>query len=108
MTSAFPLVALGGVLVVAAAVRRGRSRPPAPTCSTWAIPSPVPEDVAKRAGELLATGADYGTTLLETWGGRLYKFIVETHGPSPQNPQPHKGVGVRVCVGTGVPSDGGS
>jgi hypothetical protein len=100
MNVAAPIVALGAVLVVAVA-RRGHSR--APTCVAWAVPSYVPTDVALRATDILATRPDYGETFEETWAGKLYKFIVETHGPNPQNPRPHKGVGVRVCVRT----DGG-
>jgi hypothetical protein len=107
MNPAVPLLAFGGAVLVAAAMRRGRSRSPAAQACDWAIPTSIPPDVVARANEILASGADYGTTLDETWDGRLYRFHVETHGPNAGNPQPHKGVGVHVCVSTAVPGDGG-
>jgi hypothetical protein len=76
-------------------------------CTAWAVPTRVPADVARRASEILAGSPDYGTELVEEWDGQLWKFIVETHGPNPQNPRPHKGVGVRMCTGTVVRGDGG-
>jgi hypothetical protein len=53
-----------------------------------------------RAKEILAGSPEYGTELVEEWEGQVWKFVVEMHGPNPQNPRPHKGVGVRLCADT--------
>lgn len=96
-------VGAGGVaaaaLVVYAMRRRQVAAPaPPPACALWIVPSVVPTSIANRAMQILLTGPELGTSFIEQEGGHLWKYIVETHGPSKQIPHPHKGVGVRVCA----------
>lgn len=92
------LVAGAAALGVAMARTRSRKARRRVSCDAWALPKRVPPNIARRAKEILAEAPDYGTERLEEWDGQLWKFVVETHGPNPENPRPHKGVGVRLCA----------
>jgi hypothetical protein len=102
-----PLLGIAGTLaIIGASSRRRTSAPlpaplPAPTPDTsrctWAVPSPIPIEVVRRACEIQAIGAPLGTEYVEELGGRIYKFRREMHGANKQIPYPHPGVGVRLC-----------
>jgi hypothetical protein len=99
-----PLLGIAGALALAVSARRRAPRPPDPSRCAWEIPDPITPNVRRRADELQALGAPLGTEYVEALDGHLYKFRREMHGPNKQNPAPHPGVGVRVCVlngGTG-------
>jgi len=77
---------------------------PAPpsSCATnqWHLPEyrDLPQDVIERAKQILVSTAPMGHELVEHIAGRVWKFKVEVHGANEMNPNPHRGVGVRICV----------
>ena len=75
---------------------------PAARCDSeqWKVPpqQAVPPEVTARAVEILTSPAPLGHEQVEYVAGRMWKFVVEMHGPNDQNPKLHRGVGVRLCV----------
>lgn len=74
----------------------------APRCESdqWKVPPQraVPPEVTARAVQILTSPAPLGHEQVEYVAGRPWKFVVEMHGPNEQNPNLHRGVGVRQCV----------
>ena len=72
-----------------------------PMClsNDWLLPAQqdVPSEVTARAVEILHSPAPLGSQTVEYVAGRIWRFQVEIHGANDQNPQPHRGVGVRLC-----------
>jgi hypothetical protein len=77
--------------------------PPWPTgCASndWQLPAQrdIPQEVTDRAVEILRSPAQLGTQIVERVAGRVWRFQVEIHGANELNPNPHRGVGVRLCL----------
>ncbi len=90
-------------LLPAGPARPGVAAPaPAPRCDSeqWRTPPEpaVPAEVHARAVQILTSAAPLGHEQVEYVAGRMWKFVVEMHGPNDQNPKLHRGVGVRLCV----------
>jgi hypothetical protein len=75
---------------------------PLPGCASqqWHLPAQreIPKEVTDRAVEILRSPAVMGSSTIEQVAGRVWRFQVEIHGANDQNPNPHRGVGVRLCV----------
>ena len=75
---------------------------PLPSCASqqWQMPEQrdIPREVTDRAVQILKSSAPMGAQLVEQVAGRIWRFQVEVHGANELNPQPHRGVGVRLCV----------
>ena len=93
-----PMVGIAGALMFIASARRPAPRPPDTSRCAWDVPDPVPPGVVRRAYELLARGDPLGTEYVEELDGTIYKFRREIHGPNPEIPFNHPGVGVRACA----------
>ena len=72
------------------------------TCSSsqWHVPAQqdIPKEVTARAVEILHSPVPLGAQTVERVAGRVWRFQVEIHGANDQNPKPHRGVGVRLCL----------
>jgi len=68
--------------------------------SQWRLPAQrdIPSEVTARAVQLLHSSAPLGASFVERTAGRVWRYQVETHGANDQNPKPHRGVGVRLCL----------
>jgi len=115
-----PYLLLAGVVFYVVMSRRGAHfsapRPPfwgpgAPQAPSPQVPAPltcmnqhlpqqreIPQAVTDRAKQLLASALPLGAQTVEQIGNQVWRFQVETHGANELNPQPHRGVGVRLCV----------
>jgi hypothetical protein len=75
---------------------------PPPGCASqqWYLPQQreIPAEVTERAKQLLASALPLGAQTVEQIGNQMWRFQVETHGANEMNPNPHRGVGVRLCV----------